>query len=98
GDGWGNGVRGLRAEAWEVTEDGKPQEIRSFSFEEIKDRPAGIETADLLAGAKEKLAEEMRRAPSTSASARKPAPAGDEAPKPLTMQELAGRRLIVLLF
>jgi VWFA-related protein len=96
-DGSGNVVRGLKSDDFEVTEDGRPQEIRSFSFEEIKDRPQAVETADLLAGAKDRLAEELRRAPST-APATTPAPAAGEAPKPMTTQELAGRRLIVLLF
>jgi VWFA-related protein len=80
-----------------VTEDGKPQEIRSFSFQEIKDRPANtVETVEVLAGAKDKLAEEMRIAPSAG-SATTAAPA-EEAPKPMTSEQLAGRRLIVLLF
>ena len=49
-----------------------------------------------LAGAKDKLAEEMRAAPSAG-SATTAAPA-EEAPKPMTSEQLAGRRLIVLLF
>ena len=90
-------VRGLKAEDFEVTEDGKPQEIRSFSFQEIKDKPANaVETVDMLAGAKDKLAEELRAAPSMG-SATTAAPA-EEAPKPMTSDQLAGRRLIVLLF
>jgi len=86
-------VRGLTANDFEVTEDGKPQEIRSFSFEEIKANPAPVETADLLAGANAKLAEDARRTPAAAPSA-----APDETPKPMTSQELAGRRLIILLF
>jgi VWFA-related protein len=90
-------VRGLKAEDFEVTEDGKAQDIRSFSFQEIKDKPANaVETVDVLAGAKGKLAEEMRTAPSMG-SATTAAPA-EEAPKPMTSDQLAGRRLIVLLF
>ena len=95
-DGSGNVVRGLTEKDFEVTEDGKPEEIRSFSFQEIKDRPAGIETADLLGGAKERMAEDMRHAPA-AAPATTPAPA-DDAPTPMTSEELAGRRLIILLF
>jgi VWFA-related protein len=90
-------VRGLKAEDFEVTEDGKVQSISSFSFQEIKDRSANaVETVDVLAGAKDKLAEELRTAPSPG-SATTTAPA-EEAPKPMTSEQLAGRRLIVLLF
>jgi len=93
----GGVVRGLKAEDFEIDEDGKAQEIRSFSFQEIKDKPANaVETVDVLAGAKDKLAEDMRTAPSTG-SATTAAPA-EEAPKPMSSEQLAGRRLIVLLF
>jgi VWFA-related protein len=93
----GTVVRGLKAEDFEIDEDGKPQDIRSFSFQEIKDKPANaVETVDVLAGAKDKLAEDMRTAPSTG-SATTAAPA-EEAPKPISSEQLAGRRLIVLLF
>jgi len=93
----GNVVRGLTEQDFEVTEDGKPQEIRSFSFQQIKDQPANtVETVEMLAGAKEKLAEEMRAAPSAG-TATTTAPA-EEAPKPMSSESLAGRRLIVLLF
>lgn len=96
-DGSGAIVRGLKADDFEVTEDGKPQEIRSFSFQEIKDKLTNaVETVDMLAGAKEKLAEEMRSAP-TAGSSTKAAPE-DETPKPMSSEALAGRRLIVLLF
>jgi VWFA-related protein len=89
-------VRGLKQEDFEITEDGKAQDIRSFSFQEIKDRPANeVETVDVLAGAKDKLSAEMRTAPQPKAAPAKPVEA---APKPMTSDELAGRRLIVLLF
>ena len=99
-DGSGGIVRGLTKDDFEVTEDGKPQEIRSFTFEEIAEHPKGVETAELLAGAKEKLAEEIRRAPSAAPAkpAAAPAAAAEEPPKPMTSDQLAGRRLIVLLF
>ena len=89
-------VRGLTAADFEVTEDGKAQDIRSFSFEEIKANPAPVETADLLAGANAKLSEDTRRSPATPAAPA--APAENDAPKPMTSQQLAGRRLIILLF
>ena len=89
-------VRGLTAADFEVTEDGKTQDIRSFSFEEIKANPAPVETADLLAGANAKLAEDTRRAPAAAPAAA--TPADNDAPKPMTSEQLAGRRLIILLF
>jgi VWFA-related protein len=91
-------VKGLTADDFEIVEDGKRQDIRTFSFQEIAEHPKGIETADLLAGAKDRLAEDARRAP-TAAPAATPAaevPAGEV--KPMTSEQLAGRRLIILLF
>ena len=34
-------MKGLTAADFEVTEDGKPQTIRSFTFEEISEHPKG---------------------------------------------------------
>ena len=92
-DGSGAVVKGLTAADFEVLEDGKPQEIRSFTFEQIADHPQAIETADLLATAGARLAEDSRAQPAAAPAA----PAAIEA-KPMTSAELAGRRLIVLLF
>lgn len=74
-------VKGLTAADFEVREDGRPQQILGFSFQEISDAAAPVAATDLLAGVEEKLAE-------TAAVA----------PKPMTSQDLAGRRLMVLLF
>jgi VWFA-related protein len=93
-DGSGQVVRNLKASDFEVTEDGKPQEVSSFSFEEISDKPLGPAAVDLLAGAEQRLADDVSGArPAASTPA-----AETEAPKPMSSQELAGRRLIVLLF
>ena len=85
-------VRGLTAADFEVREDGRPQEVLNFSFEEIKDQaPVAIETADLLAGVEARL-QEQGRAPGAAATAQ-PAAA-----MPLNPETMAGRRLIALLF
>jgi VWFA-related protein len=92
----GSVVRGLTAADFEVREDGKPQAISSFSFEEITDKAvAAVESADLLAGVEKKVAEEAKRAPAATAAAPSPAP---EASGPMTSDMLAGRRLITLVF
>src|SRR6185436_19214413 len=81
---------------FEIVEDGKLQEIRSFTFEEITDKAQpGIATAELLAGAQDRLADETKR---TQSAAPKPVAADSDTPKPIASDELAGRRLIVLLF
>ena len=78
-------VRGLTAADFEVQEDGKLQEILSFTFEEISDKAAPVQKTDLLAGIEEKV-----QVTSTAPAAARPA-----APVAATY---AGRRLIVLLF
>lgn len=82
-------VRDLTARDFEIREDGQPQGVSTFSFQEISERALPIGSADLLANAEPKALEEARRA-SPSAPARAPAAMPSEA--------LAGRRLIVLLF
>jgi VWFA-related protein len=87
-------VRGLTATDFEVREDGRPQEISSFSFEEISQQalPA-VESAELLAGVEARLAEDARR-PAAGA----PPQPEVAAPAPMTSDMLAGRRLIALVF
>ena len=88
-DGSGAVVRGLTAADFEVSEDGKPQPVSSFAFEEISDAPAGAAAVDLLAGAEARLA-----APPAGA----PGGARADASASIRNEDLAGRRLIVLLF
>ena len=87
----GNIVKGLKAEDFEVREDGRPQEVQTFSFQEIAEGDVKpIETTALLAGVEERVAAGTP-APVAAAEA-------ETATKPLTSQDIAGRRLIVLLF
>ena len=79
----GSIVRGLTAADFEVREDGKVQEILGISFEEISTQPVPpISTTDLLAGIQERMT-----GPSSAAASR-----------PIAAADVAGRRLIVLLF
>jgi VWFA-related protein len=100
-DSKGEVVPGLTADDFEVTEDGRPQQIRAFSFQLITDKAAAMGEIELLADVQARVAAAASAPPPTSA---KPAvapvapPATEAAPLPMTSQELAGRRLIVLLF
>ena len=77
-------VRGLTADDFEVREDNRPQQIRSFDFEEVTTAPPAIApTPPLLATV----------TPPPAAPAAPAAP-----PAPVRREDLAGRRLIVLLF
>jgi VWFA-related protein len=78
-------VEGLTAADFELREDGRPQDISTFSFQEITDKPASSTSVDILAAAETKVSP-----PAAAATA--------ETPEPMTAQALAGRRLIVLLF
>src|SRR5262245_9630318 len=88
-------VRNLTASDFEIKEDGRPQDITNFNFEEITDKKVpALQSADLLAGVEEKLAEDSKRAASTSTTAARPA----ATPTPMTSDMLAGRRLITIVF
>src|SRR6187455_383638 len=92
-DASGNIVRGLTAADFTVLEDGKPQQIETFIFQQIADTaPAtAAPTPALLTDLESKVREDLRRA--AGASATTDAPAG-----PMPASTFAGRRLIVLLF
>ena len=80
----GSIVRGLTANDFEVREDNRPQQIRSFDFEEVTTAPAAPAPAPAL------LTDAALAPPATAAAA--------QPPSPPRRQDLAGRRLVVLLF
>jgi VWFA-related protein len=89
----GNILRGLTAADFTILEDGRPQKIDTFTFQEIVDQPVKpIETTTILAGVEERLKEEVQRAASPST------PAAESANTPEPSADLSGRRLVVLLF
>ncbi len=89
----GNIVRGLTAADFTVLEDGRPQKIDTFAFQEIVDMPVKpLETTSILAGVEERLKEEVQRTANPST----PAATTTNAPEPSA--DLSGRRLVVLLF
>jgi VWFA-related protein len=90
----GKVVRGLTAADFELIEDGRAQDVRTFAFEEIKDAPSTVVSVDLLAGVAEK-------ALAATASGARPVAAVAEvtpAPGPMRSEDLAGRRMVILLF
>jgi VWFA-related protein len=88
-------IRNLTASDFEVREDGKAQQITNFNFEEITDKAVpAVQSADLLAGVEQKLAEDSKRAASPTTATARPV----ENPSPMTSDMLAGRRLITIVF
>ena len=92
-DASGNIVKGLTAADFTVLEDGKPQQIETFTFQQIADTAPATEapTPALLTDLESKVREDLQKASST------PAAAGAAA-GPMPSSTFAGRRLIVLLF
>ena len=85
-------VKGLSKDDFELFEDGKKQDILSFSFEEISAKAEPIASAAMLSAVTATAA-----TPTATAPAAPPKPV-TEAPKPLTSDEAAGHRLLTLLF
>lgn len=88
-DSAGNIVRGLTADDFQLVEDGRPQQIASFAFEQISTDARGPVSASLLS-------------PDNADTSRVLTPAGGaSAPvesTQLTDADTAGRRLLVMLF
>jgi VWFA-related protein len=78
-------VTGLTRDDFVVQEDGKPQSITSFDFEEVSTAPATLPVPAVLG------LDQLQTAASSGTLAA--APSAAQAP-----QDLAGRRLVVLLF
>jgi VWFA-related protein len=75
----GHIVRDLTPADFEVREDGRAQDIRTFSFQEISDAAPALDRLEVLAGVAEAVEEGTTVVP-------------------LASTDLAGRRLVVLLF
>jgi VWFA-related protein len=87
----GNVVRGLTEKDFQILEDGKPQVIETFSFQEIAtDAEPSTDEIALLENLEEKLRAEAQRAATATADV---VVAGGQTP-----DALRGRRMFVLLF
>ena len=86
-------VKGLTADDFQLVEDGKPQQIVTFAYEEIAKTSRPLERASILAGAAP-LSPAVRVGPPSAAS---PTTATTR-PVPLTSEDVAGHRLLTLLF
>jgi VWFA-related protein len=89
----GNVVTGLKADDFQLLEDGKPQQILTFAFEQIQNNAQPVERASLLAGATTAAAPRV-----TAPAAPAPAAAPATPAAPLTSEDFAGHRLLTLLF
>ena len=91
-DGSGNIVRGLTAKDFQVSEDGKPQKIDTFSFQEIAESaPSGAPNLQLLDGLEDKVRAEAAR--SASATAPTAAPVA-----PTDVPLVTNQRMLAILF
>jgi VWFA-related protein len=91
-DASGNVVRGLTANDFVVSEDGKPQKIETFSFQEIAATEPGASGIQLLDGLEDKVrAEAARAASATPAAVAEPVPAADTS-------SLTNRRMLTIVF
>ena len=87
----GNVVRGLTPKDFQILEDGKPQVIEAFSFQEVAvDATAPADEIALLENLEEKVIAEARRAATATADV---VVGGGQTP-----DSLRGRRMFVLLF
>ena len=90
-DSSGNVVRGLTANDFVVSEDGKPQKVESFSFQEIAAAPADTPDIQLLDGLEDTVRAEAARAASATPAAEPAAAAADGT-------SLTNRRMLTIVF
>ena len=92
-DSSGNIVRGLTAKDFQVSEDGKPQKLDTFSFQEIAESAAPSNTPNLqvLEGLEDKVRAEAARAASATAPTAEPVGATDA---PI----VTNQRMLAILF
>jgi VWFA-related protein len=81
-------VRGLTASDFTILEDGRPQQIDTFTFEETSTAPSGPNRVNVLADVGARLRQEVQRTAAASVAR----------PGPMSSSTFAGRRLLVLLF
>jgi VWFA-related protein len=101
-------VKGLTANDFEVLEDGRPQQVLQFSYQELKRDATAIASKALLGDVESRVltgappATAKPAAPAASAASapadKKPEAPPLEDPKKFSSDELAGRRLMILLF
>ena len=93
-------VRGLTAADFEVVEDGRPQQVSTFSFQEINRNATPILSRELLADVDRGCSRAPRRPrqPDPRQAAGGSGSAGGTDPAKFSADELVGRRLIILLF
>ena len=84
-------VMGLRADDFEVLEDGMPQKIASFAYDEVASGNVPAVSVPLLAGTPNFGA-------ASAAGPERPALVPAAPAVPMTSQDVAGHRLMVLLF
>lgn len=96
-DGKGAVVRGLKMSDFEVIEDGKPQQVLTFSFQEIAQNAKALGERALLADVESRVLSGATPPPAPAKPATPPEPAPAD-PQSFTSDELAGRRLMILLF
>ena len=90
-DSSGNIVRGLTAKDFIVSEDGKPQKIETFSFQEISASAPAADGIQLLEGLEDKVRAEAARAATAAAPTAEAVPAADTA-------SLNNRRMLTIVF
>lgn len=83
----GNVVRNLSADDFQLLEDGRPQQIASFGFEDVSRAAAPVNTLDALS-----------RVEAAANGVIDGSRAAATQPRPMAAEDLAGHRLMVLLF